>query len=217
VDCWNRIGVRGDGSCPDLARYVHCRNCPVHAAGAIALLERAPQDDYVAAWTQHMAAADTPVDRGAESIVIFRVGAEWLGLPTAVVGEVTRMVPVHSLPHRRRDVVLGVANVRGKLTPCVSLEGMLGVTPSSTGSAQPAPRSERQRLLVLGGDGIRVVCPVDEVHGVHRVHQRDLRDVPATLARATTKYSARLLSWQGRSVGVLDAPTLFSSLKRSLA
>lgn len=33
-DCWNRIGVRGDGSCPRLAGYIHCRNCPVHDAAA---------------------------------------------------------------------------------------------------------------------------------------------------------------------------------------
>ena len=31
-DCWNRIGVLGDGSCPRLAEHIHCRNCPVHAA-----------------------------------------------------------------------------------------------------------------------------------------------------------------------------------------
>src|SRR4029077_5730556 len=27
-DCWNRIGVRGDASCPELKHHVHCRNCP---------------------------------------------------------------------------------------------------------------------------------------------------------------------------------------------
>ncbi len=35
-DCWNRIGVRGDRSCPKLAEHIHCRNCPVHAAAASA-------------------------------------------------------------------------------------------------------------------------------------------------------------------------------------
>jgi len=216
MDCWNRIGVRGDSSCPELERYVHCRNCPVHAAGAIALLERAPEDDYVATWTRHVATMEAAADRGAESIVIFRVGAEWLALPTAVVGEVTRMLSIHSLPHRRRDIVLGVANFRGTLTACLSLERVLGVEPSSS-PGQPGQRGERQRLLVLNREGLCVVCPVDEVHGVHHVHPRDLRDVPATLAKATTRYSTQLLPWQGRSVGILDAPTLFASLKRSLA
>lgn len=216
MDCWNRIGVRGDGSCPELTRYVHCRNCPVHAAGAVALLERPPQDDYLAAWTQHVATMKAAIDKGGDSIVIFRVGAEWFGLPTAVVEEVTRMLSIHSLPHRRRDLVLGVANFRGKLTACVALGRLLGVEPAAV-PEQPVQRGERNRLLVLGGDGMRVMCPVDEVHGVQPVHPRDLRDVPSTLARATTRYSTQLLSWQGRSVGVLDPPTLFASLKRSLA
>ena len=30
-DCWNRIGVNGDRSCPELTSFVHCRNCPVFA------------------------------------------------------------------------------------------------------------------------------------------------------------------------------------------
>ena len=33
-DCWNRIGVRGDASCPELEQHVHCRNCPVYSAAA---------------------------------------------------------------------------------------------------------------------------------------------------------------------------------------
>ena len=50
-DCWNRIGVRGDASCPELARHVHCHNCPVHAAAALALLDREPPEGSGAAWT----------------------------------------------------------------------------------------------------------------------------------------------------------------------
>ena len=33
-DCWNKIGVRGDGSCPELKQHAHCRNCPVYASVA---------------------------------------------------------------------------------------------------------------------------------------------------------------------------------------
>ena len=39
-DCWNRIGVFGDKSCPRLERHIHCRNCEVYGAAAIALLDR---------------------------------------------------------------------------------------------------------------------------------------------------------------------------------
>ena len=33
-DCWNRIGISGDRSCPELVQHVLCRNCPVFEAGA---------------------------------------------------------------------------------------------------------------------------------------------------------------------------------------
>ncbi len=33
-DCWNRIGVSGDRSCPELATVVHCHNCPVFSGSS---------------------------------------------------------------------------------------------------------------------------------------------------------------------------------------
>jgi chemotaxis-related protein WspD len=74
-----------------------------------------------------------------------------------------------------------------------------------------------QRLLVIRRDRVRAVCPVAEVHGIHRFHPRELRDVPSTVARATATYSKAVLSWRDRSVGVLDDGPLFALLKRSVA
>ena len=31
-DCWNRIGIHGDKSCPLLSNHIHCRNCAVYSA-----------------------------------------------------------------------------------------------------------------------------------------------------------------------------------------
>jgi len=69
---------------------------------------------------------------------------------------------------------------------------------------------------VIRRDAVRVVCPVDEVHGIHHFQQRDLKEVPTTVARATVAYSTALLSWRGRSVGVLDDELVFYTLARSL-
>jgi len=46
-DCWNRIGIHGDKSCPLLAEHIHCRNCSVYSAAATRLLDRyaLQQDD----------------------------------------------------------------------------------------------------------------------------------------------------------------------------
>jgi chemotaxis-related protein WspD len=79
-----------------------------------------------------------------------------------------------------------------------------------------ASRTQFGRLLVLRRDAVRVVCPVDEVHGVVRFRRDTLRDLPATLAKAATRYSVKLLPWNGRSVGLLDDQLLFYTVKRSI-
>ena len=87
-DCWNSIGVRGDRSCPELARHVHCHHCPTFGAAAQALLDRAPVAADVAEWTLHYRQPKEARDRETQSAIIFRVGAEWLALPTGAVSEV---------------------------------------------------------------------------------------------------------------------------------
>ena len=91
--------------------------------------------------------------------------------------EVANLLPIHSLPHRQNGVVLGLANVRGELLVCVSLGQVVGVEPSAAASRERRSAAY-QRLLVIRRDGVRVVCPVDEVHGIHRFHPRELKDVP---------------------------------------
>jgi chemotaxis-related protein WspD len=213
-DCWNRIGVRGDGSCPELTQYVHCRNCPVFSAGASVVLDAAPASNF-ADRTAFFARPVQVVEGERRSVVIFRVASEWLALPTSVVVEVTNLLPIHSLPHRSNGIVLGLASVRGELLVCVSLRQVVGAEPLA-----PADREGRgtafQRLLVIRREAVRVVCPVDEVHGIHRFHPRELREVPTTVAKATITYSTALLPWQGHSVGTLDDQLLFYTLKRSL-
>ena len=54
-DCWNRIGVKGDASCPELANVVHCHNCPVFAAAGQQLFQRAAPPECVEEWTQALA------------------------------------------------------------------------------------------------------------------------------------------------------------------
>src|SRR6266700_2012467 len=113
--CWTAIGVRGDGSCPELKQYVHCRNCPVYSAGAMQVLDgEAPVDDLVRR-TSHLAEPEHVKELNTQSIVIFRVGSEWLALPAPCVTEVANLRPIHRLPHRPSGMLLGLASVRGEL------------------------------------------------------------------------------------------------------
>jgi len=211
-DCWRRIGVRGDGSCALLATQIHCRNCPTYSRAATALLDAQAMTGLPVAPADSEPEAE-PAGSGL-SCLIFRVGEEWLALPTEAIGEVTAPCAVHSLPHRRDAAVLGVASVRGSLLACLSLARLFGTGDESD---TPAGSRQGQRFLVLGQGRGAIALPVAEVSGVRRVRSSALLPLPATLARASTRYSQALFEDQGRNVGLLDAALVRQALTRSLA
>lgn len=207
-DCWNRIGIRGDQSCAQLAGHVHCRNCPVYAAAAKRILDRLPPQ---------MAEGDGGAPELAHgdlsALLVFRVQREWLGLPAQALDEVASVRSILGLPHRRDPAMLGVANVRGTLTVCVSLARLLGLEAAPEARERPAAA----RMLILGGAGRAVVLPVDEVQGIHAVELDRLEPLPATVDGAALKYTRGVARAGGRAVGVLDETLLMQALERSLA
>jgi chemotaxis-related protein WspD len=215
ASCWNTIGVQGDCSCPQLDVHVHCRNCPVYSDAAAALLDRPAPEAFTIDRTRHFGAPKAADERETQSVVIFRIGREWFALPTSVIAEVAERRVIHSLPHRRTGIVLGVVNVRGELLVCVSLGRLLGLE-SHSESAPSVSRTGHDRVLVVRRDGVRVVLPADEVSGVQRFHARELKDVPTTVSKATTAHSRAVLSWSGHTVGLLDDHLLFRTLHRSV-
>jgi chemotaxis-related protein WspD len=212
-ECWKRIGVQGDRSCPELTAHAHCQNCPTYRAVAAQLLQGPAPESYAAEWTQFYGRPPEVVEQATGSVLIFRVDQEWLALPTTVVSEVTTPRRIHSLPHRRGGIVLGLVNVGGHLLVCASLAETLGLS-AGVGSSQNA--GGYPRFLVIRHDDVRAVCPVDDVHGVETMRAKDVRPLPATLVNGTT-YSQGLLNWNGRSVGLLDPQLLLARLKRSFA
>ena len=213
--CWNRIGVHGDATCIELSAHVHCRNCPVYSRGALAMFDRARVHDPEE--VARLFAADKQEQaHGAHSAFLFRVGGEWLGVATSVLDEVADQRVIHTLPHRRSGVVIGVANVRGELLGCVSLAQLLGIEAKADEGHGRERRHVLRRLLVLRDRGLRLAFPVDEVHGTHRYDDAELKPSPSTVARATASYSRAVLPWEGQAVGLLDDELLFHSLNRNL-
>jgi len=213
-DCWSRIGVTGDGSCGELEKYYHCRNCPVYAAAGAQLLERSVSSDYRREWALHFARPKAALAPGAISVVLFRIGAEWLALPTSSFVEVAELRTIHSIPHRRKGTLLGLVNVRGELVICLSLAKVLGLKHAAKTDGE---RTVYERMLVASWESHRVVFPVDEVHGVHRFDSDQLREPPATLSKSGTSYTKGVLPWQGKLTICLDAELLFPALSQSIA
>ncbi|KVU95929.1 chemotaxis protein CheW [Burkholderia ubonensis] len=234
-DCWNRIGTRGDGTCPRLAAHARCLNCPVFAQAAATLLDRPLSDaDFAeAARTAHEAhdtlkAHKAPPDARADdanapqTALAFRIADEWLGLPVPALRQIDGPRPIHPLPHRRNGVVLGLVNVRGTLTIAASLGALLsldlGLDPGLEHDAagRHASRHAHARLLVVEHRGDMVALPVDEVEGVLRFAASALLPAPTTLAHAATMHTRGLLAWRDTTLGLLDADRVFDSLARSL-
>jgi chemotaxis-related protein WspD len=213
-DCWNRIGVRGDVSCPELQRHVHCHNCPVHAAAALALLDREPPTGTNAGWTAHFAEPHAAAPARTLPFFVFRVGAVWLALPAGLVGEVAPERTVHTLPHRRHGAVAGVVNVHGSLVVCLSLGAVLGLDAApATGAARPFARG---RLLLIRHGEMRAICPVDEVSGIARVEPAALVETPAAVAVARACVT-HIWTRRDDTIGVVDEALFGQALRRSLA
>lgn len=218
VECWREIGVSGDRSCPELEEHLHCRNCPTHAQIARKLLDRPLPPGYRDEWTQHFAERDEKAPEGEEidSVLIFRIGEEWLGLPAAICREIAEPRPVHSLPHRRSEAVRGIVNVRGELLICVSLPALLGID-----AAFSSRSTERiavfPRLVVTGEETRHVAFEVDEVHGLHGYRAHERSPVPATVGRSAASVVETVIPWNGRAVGCLNAGRLLDLIDRSIA
>lgn len=207
--CWNAIGVFGDRTCAELAQFIHCRNCPVHASAGLQLLHRDLPAGYRREWAQHFGREREARSSATISVILFRVGEEWLGLRAQLFQEVAEHRYIHSLPHRRQGVVLGLANVRGELLICVSLGHLLGLEPLPS---RQALQAHYHRLLVVYWEGNRVGFPVDEVHGPHRFCPDELKQPPATLAKAEPGFIEQMVYWGERAAGVLDGAALFGAL-----
>jgi chemotaxis-related protein WspD len=211
--CWHEIGVYGRGSCEELTKFIHCRNCPVYSSAGVQLLDRPLSAEYRRESTEHFAQEKKHATPSKLSAVLFRISSEWLALPTQAFQEVAERRLIHSLPHRRLGVVLGLVNVRGELLICVSLGRLLGLENIPTAENL---RTGQHRLMVLNWDGQRFAFPVQEVQGIHRFQPHDIKPSPATIAKSHPSHTQGVFLWRNRSVGFLDGETLFSALNRSL-
>jgi chemotaxis signal transduction protein len=223
-ECWRIVGVSGDRSCPELARFIHCRNCPVLAEAARQFFDRPAPPGYLEAWQTVLEAPDERPDADATSLLVFRLDTEWLALPTAALVEVTPVRRIHAVPHRSGTPLAGIVNIRGRLELCMSLHALLGVPggprPPVTDDPPATDDNGLPRMLVVerheGKATQRWVLGVDDVAGVQRVPASALRKIPATVGQAPSRCSSALFHDSERSVAVLDRDRLFDALERAV-
>ncbi|MGG2398689.1 chemotaxis protein CheW [Pseudomonas sp. SH1-B] len=212
-DCWNRIGVFGDKRCERLERHIHCRNCEVYGAAAIALLDRygstLERDD-----NEHGQDAAQQTQGEQRSLMIVRLGEQWLAIASRCLAEVMPVSPIHSLPHRKNRGLLGVTNVRGTLVACLSLSELLDLE-----AAEGAGDGRRviPRMLILQSGSGPLVVPVDEVRGIQKIPQARVITAKQDDKRTISRFTAGVLQWQGLSITLLDDEQLLKNMIGSLA
>ena len=231
-DCWNRIGVTGDRSCPELRTVVHCRNCHVFSAAGRSLLERLPPDDYLREWTHVLAenerggagaslGSDGAVVRNDQSIsvMLFRLGTEVLALPVGVLHEVSPPFVIHSVPQRTNRFFLGLVNIRGEIMLAASLLHLLGLGDAAAGMGRSIDPGQPSacRMAVAGADDDKWVLPMDEVYGIHLFNRQEIGEAPVVISKAADSLTGGLLPWNGRSVALLDPDRLFAALRATVS
>ena len=219
-ECWRVIGVTGDRSCPELERFIHCRNCPVLTEAARGFFDRPAPPGYLDAWRAILEEPEEAIEADSASLLVFR-------LPATMLVEVTPVRRIHTVPHRAGTPLAGLVNIRGELQLCLSLHALLGLPggprpPAAGAAAPPGPDAEAvPRLLVVERSGPRAaerwVLGADEVAGVQRVPRSALRPVPATVGQAAARCSAALFAWRDRDVAVLDEERLFAAFRQAVA
>jgi chemotaxis-related protein WspD len=172
-------------------------------------MEQKAPAGYLAEWTEFLAGARLRTATRSLSTLVFRIGAEWLALDAATVGEVATMRPAHRIAHRTGGVLVGLVNIRGQLLLQVSLHKLLHLE-------APAGVAGHPRLVVIQQDAATWVFSVDEVLGVQRFSTTDVSPVPVTVAQGMARISRGLLSLGERNVGFVDTEQLFTLLRQAV-
>lgn len=98
-------------------------------------------------------------------MVSFFIGGQEFTVPTIAVQEVIRSIPAAKLPSSP-DLVAGVINLRGKVTPLVHLRDLLEVS---------SPRiSEDKFIIVCRRHGLQIGLIIERIHTMYHVRKEEI-------------------------------------------
>jgi chemotaxis-related protein WspD len=179
------------------------------------LFERSPDREYIREWTESLSQVVNPEQISETiSVLVFRLGREWLALSTIFLKEVAHRRPVHRIPHRHSKVLQGVVNLNGELQLYIALHELLQIEMSTGPNLDPLSyQSDRMVAIIKGGE--LWVFPVDEVDGIYSWNLSEIENVPVNISKSTANYIKGIIKMENRSIGLLDEELLFASLNRS--
>ena len=214
IDCWNRIGVAGDQSCDKLARHIHCRNCEVYGQAAQRNLQRPLEPAYRAQWAELLRQPLPEVQRERQSALVFRIGREWLALPTAMCSAVAPSARAWRVPHRNASGLSGIVNIGGRLMPAIDLAALLGIDLADV--APVVGRHAYARVLVIDWEDRQFALAVDEVHGIVRHMAEQLQAPAATINKGMERFLSGVLCEGAMRIGCLDGDLIGHQMARAM-
>jgi chemotaxis-related protein WspD len=180
------------------------------------LFERTPSHEYIEEWTKTLMQPPFSEEvKDALSVLVFRLGLEWLALPTIFFKEVASRRMVHHIPHRSDKILKGVVNLNGELKLYVALDQLLEIK-TITSSLASATSYQQDRIVAIAKEGDLWVFPVEEIDGIYRWDLAQIENVPVNVSKSTADFVKGIMKMENKSVGLIDEELLFSSLKRSI-
>jgi chemotaxis-related protein WspD len=179
-----------------------------HAVG------RAVDDAYLQEWAEHFRAPVAGTELADASAVAFRIGAEWLALPTSLLLRVAPHALPHRVPHRTARGMRGIVNVGGQLYPCIALADLLDI--DADGGSARTGRHTFARLLLVQWEGRAYALPVADLHGIVRYATTRLQAPAATMNRGVQRLLSGVLAEGEIRIGLLDPALLGPQLARTL-
>lgn len=227
LHCWQEIGIYGDRSCEQLEKHLHCRDCPVYQNAGWKLLDHQAPQGYLTEWTERLEQAQDPGLSCGRPMIMFRVGHEWLVLSVQPISEIANVRPIHTIPHRSNQILLGLANIRGELPLCIAMHRLLhSADPDNEqkmarvsrliADEPPEESSSLGRLLVVRLQNGVWALWVDEVHSVVRIEPEKIEPIPSTLKRNTQSILSGVYSLDDKSIGIIDEEKLALQLLKVL-
>jgi len=217
ANCWNTIGVWGSEQprCTKLKEFIHCQNCDVFHAASLSAYERPIPEDYRVEWTEVLAGKKKVAATDAKTVIVFRIGDEWVAISTSLCKEISHMMKVHRLPHNKSDVLRGVVNNSGEISICFSLGSLLGIDKSEQ-IFREENHTVYARMIVMNFAGRNYVFPVSEIKGLLEYRQVDKAPPPETLSASSASYMNGVIRWDDAIIGCLDEKLLTAQLERSI-
>jgi chemotaxis-related protein WspD len=172
------------------------------------LLERPISSAALDENTRLAAQRHEEVEADELTILITRIGDEWLGFDARFADRVHEPAIIRRVPHRNSEHLAGVAAVDGEIVPAARLDLLLDLV-RDTSPAEP-------RFVVVGPPDRRWAIPVDEVEGMVRVPRAMIIDPPTTISASLHRHTVGLISLDDRLAALLDSARLLDLLDRGL-